>query len=143
MAVAFASGPTYADATGTFYATGKYVFETPELSPPMSQIIFGGAPGVNGSYSIDFGFRSQDFALRVLYVNTSADAVVGAFNSDMTAIVGPNDVTANGVTLKRCFVDAGATHCTPVEKIVAGDGAGTVLFMMYAIIKCSSKGAAS
>lgn len=143
MNVVFAGGPTYAKPTGTFYAPGKWLWETPRLSAPLAQILFGSAPGVQGMYSIDLGLKEQEFLLRVLYVGADDSALLAEWNTDATAIVGPNDATLGSVALKRCFLDSKATICTEIEKIVAGDGQSTLLYMMYANIKASAKGAAA
>ena len=139
MAISF-PGITYADPVGNFYASGRWMFSTPELSGPTSQILFGSAPTVNGCYSINLGFRNEDFAMRVLYVGASVDAVQAMWRTDNAILVGPVDATLNGASLKRCFMEATASRNTPIEKIV--NSAAEVVYMMYANIKMTCKGEA-
>ncbi len=139
MDAAFAGGPTYSPPTS--WAAGKYLWDTPECEAPLHQILFGSAPGVQGSYSIDFGFRDQGITLRVLYVDSSEDAVFSSWVADSAAMIGPADFTCGGQTFKRCFVDAKASRNTAIQKVINSDG--DVVFAMYAILKVSSKGAAA
>lgn len=141
MTVSIGGGPTYQDPTGSFYAVGKYLWDTPELSMPMYHILYGSAPGAQGSYSINMGLRSQEFTLRVMYVAVTADSLLSQWATDAAALVGPADVTLGPITLKRCFAEPGGTHCTPITKIVNSDG--DIVYMMYCNIKMSSKGAQS
>lgn len=137
MAISF-PGITYADPTGNFYAAGRWMFASAEFSGDLYNILFGSAPAVQGSYSVNLGFRSEDFSMRVLYVAASQDAVQAMWRTDKKLLVGPVDGTISGASLKRCFMDATASRNTPIEKIVNSDAA--TVFMMYANIKMSSKG---
>ncbi len=142
MQAVFAGGPTY--QTWDVYKVGKYNKETPQVSAPAHEIVFGSAPAVNGSYSIEFGFRDQGIMLQVVYIATTEAVVMVDWIADCTALVGPNDLTIGGATFKRCFVEAGATRNSDIEKIIGvnADGTSATLYMMMAVIKVSSKGEA-
>ena len=135
---------TYSFPTGNYYTAGPYLWDTPEISAPMYEILFGSAPGVAGSYSINLGFRSQDFSVKVLYVNDSAETLISTWIGHMAGWIGPVDCQVGGVTIQRCFVDAAATVNSPVRKLIVQDGGGgeKITYAMYANIKMSCKGVA-
>ncbi len=142
MQASFAGGPTYISATS--YAPGNYLYNAPEVEARLNEIVFGSAPGVDGSYSIDFGFREQGITLTVLYVATTYDEVFDLWVNDSATLTGPVDFTAGGKTFKRCFVEPKGTHNGDIQKMFAVTGQafqGTVYFM-FATIKVSSKGTA-
>lgn len=138
MEIVVTGGPTYKTPTGNIWTADKYNWGTPELSAPLAQILFGSAPGAKGSYAVNFNQKSQDVLLRVLYVG-SAETILATWNTDITAMIGPVDVAFAGITLKRCFIDAQGSVNSDIKKLMAGDGANTIVYAMYAIIKLSSK----
>ena len=131
---------TFADPTGNYYNAGRWLWDTPEVSAPLFEILFGSAPGVQGSYSINLGFRSQEFRLKGMYVGFTADFILAQWMANTKAWVGPVDCTIGGIVLPRCFCDANATVNTPIRKLFTAGGAGTAVYAMYANIKMSCKG---
>lgn len=99
----FSSGVTYTE-TGDLSAAGKWV------SGEEDAVKIGGyhyeyervpAPGVTGQGTIAFGYRSQRIELKVVYVDTSENNVVSAWNADINAI---------GATINATLVLLGGTY---------------------------------
>ena len=135
-------GPTY--NTLNTYKAGQYNLRTPEVKGPHYQREAGGAPGVNGSFVVNSGFRSQGVDFTVLYIDTTEEAVLATYMSDVAALKGPNDLTIAGQTIKRCCLDADKTHNSDIEKVQTGEGdsSGGIFYMMVAVIGVTGYGAA-
>lgn len=140
MTAAFGGGgPTFIKFDT--YAAGKYILETPELEQDLYDLVYGSAPGVNGCYSINFGFRSKGITLPVVYISATEDGCVTTFKADTTAINGPVDLTIAGMTFKRCFGVPASTKNGNIQKLVNNNQ--DIVYYMPAVIKVSSKGASA
>ena len=138
MEAVFAGGPTF--ILYNTYAPGRYLMKTPEVEAQLYEIVFGSAPAVNGSYSINFGFRDQGIVMAVAYAAATEADVMNLWLNDAPTMIGPFDFTLNGKTFKRCFIDAKASHNTDIKKQIV-NAVGEV-WSMGALIKIQSKGAA-
>jgi len=95
------------------YVTGSFLKEK-RLGTPKYDIAHIPTPKVDGSGSINYGFRTHAMTFIVIYVADSEDAIVAAQVADSRAMAnGPSTIVVSGTTFNRCFLDSFEAKTTP------------------------------
>ena len=83
--------------SGGTYQTGKFWYGDSLIGTPQYDRRRMAYPGLNGSYVKKMGFRGQPIMGHVLYINTTVGNVIGAWETDVSALKNTTfDVTPPG-----------------------------------------------
>ncbi len=101
--------PVYSN-TANFAATGKWC-EHIEIGPKVHAMEFIPSSAEDGMGSKDYGSRTREITMTVIYCNTSENEIRDAWITDVDGLSSsPSVITgASGTSLKRCFLNAGGT----------------------------------
>ena len=114
------SSVDYADA-GCFSGGVPFLKEK-RINTAQHDIAHIPSAGVDGTGSINYGFRTQKLSFTVIYVAGSEQAVLQAIKDDnLSMSTGQCGINVGGVSFARCFLDDFQSKATP-KSTGLGDG---------------------